>query len=378
MYSHVTPEPSFDPPQTPSRRTYCFGLLAAILIVCGLAIIIHRPSSPIISHAHLQSMHSSAFTGGCPYSYCNDKAATDPLRKLNAHFRSIYATQLSNSVDFNKFHLFIVNGSSLIFMHKEHRHRSRKVTSSVAWIPPIFSTLKSIAHIPVSLWILLSSNESTYSSTFLLALSDIQTQVAQLSPTVIDAYFHDQGALGFDVGEAKLSALEIVELSGNLLDRLMQPVSLLAGPADVFILEQFANATSPHIQTLISSASKASLSCLHNAFTKMIEDHALGASLDTIIGVVTGEDMPRSHNSFLAYLVAALDSTGEGDRVFYATHRYSESEILESVGTHLLDNRMSTSFFGKADGMQSDILGAASAKVLASWKVQGKVPLRLA
>ncbi|MCC6743903.1 MAG: hypothetical protein IT175_08580 [Acidobacteria bacterium] len=76
--------------------------------------------------------------------------------------------------------------------------------------------------------------------------------------------------------------------------------------------------------------------------------------------VIMGVHMARDGELAQQYFVRLLGEPGEGRRVVYAEGIFDEARALDLLGTHVLDGRAGTAFFGHDLRMHRDILADAA------------------
>jgi hypothetical protein len=85
--------------------------------------------------------------------------------------------------------------------------------------------------------------------------------------------------------------------------------------------------------------------------------------------------MLERKNAYIQYLNAALNSTEEGDKVFYSTHGYLDVEIYNVLRTHIADRMVGKQMFASEDRLHADVLGPSAAIIVDQWTKSGMLPL---
>jgi hypothetical protein len=80
--------------------------------------------------------------------------------------------------------------------------------------------------------------------------------------------------------------------------------------------------------------------------------------------VIMGSALPRQGNLATQYFAHLLGEKGEGRRIVYVESIFEESRALNLLGTHLLDTRIGSAFFGDPERMHRDLLSDAAREYL--------------
>jgi hypothetical protein len=271
-----------------------------------------------------------------PVALGGSEATVDRLAALNDRFHQQYAQ--------TKAEAFSLRGNSLVVLNDSI---ATLYTRAGQWEAPfqplLFNELKSICHLPLTLHMLLSRSVGK-------AEWQGHEQLAEIAGLVQSISADNVGASTFTVPAERRILSESTALIAGL-----GPVP----PQDLAErLARFLGGMRAQLESLVTVATRASLSSLHRVLSDLLIHAPPG---DTVYAVVTGEHIPEKANAYVAYLSAALGTRREGDRVYYSTHAYSLPEVLGLVKGHLADAALGRAAFGDSNRLHADLLGPAAA-----------------
>ena len=209
--------------------------------------------------------------------------------------------------------------------------------------------LKSIAHIPVTLFVALER------------LGDAPLDEAARShlgklDQVVKVLQGSLSALGEDAGQRAADA------ASKILDATTRCASgaISDGVASVAALAAYTSGVSAAMRDCASFASHLQLVSLHGAATKLLHD--LDPSERRALQVVVvGTHEGRARSLGLQYFSKLLgESPGDEERVVYAEGLRSVEEARNLAGAHRLDVVIGNAFFGDPRRLHRDVLGDAA------------------
>ena len=263
------------------------------------------------------------------------------LTALNNAFRAAYADAKSRVLAYSGPTL-IVNGDHFALLRD-----GRRVEANVG--VPIYDPVKTIAHIPLAIYVTLTPGDGAVGEDRLKTLATLR----ELIPPA----------------EASLDTLK---LSATTLARQKRIVAgSLAFLADVAgsgkfarsLLLAFTRRMAPLVMENVTEAARAQLDATHTQVSAWRQD--LGPQeWDRLHVLIIGPHMPREDLVVMQYFLRLLHEPGEGRRVVYAESLWEEPQALDLLGTHLLDGGVGEAFFGDYMRMHRDLLGDAASLYL--------------
>jgi hypothetical protein len=263
------------------------------------------------------------------------------LTALNNAFRAAYADAKSRVLA-SWGPTLIVNGDNFVLLRD-----GRRVEANVG--APVYDPVKTIAHIPLAIYVTLTPGEGAVGDDRLKTLADLR----QLIPPA-----------GRSLDTLKLSAAtrarqkQIVAASLAFLDdvagsRKFVRSSLLA----------FTRGMAPLVMENVTEATRAQLDAIHAQVSAWRRDLS-PREWDQLHVLIIGPHMPRQDLVVMQYFLRLLHEPTEGRRVVYAESLWEEPKALDLLGTHLLDGSVGEAFFGDYMRMHRDLLGDAARQYL--------------
>lgn len=225
---------------------------------------------------------------------------------------------------------------------------------TLAVTPRGFHALKSVAHIPIALFLLLSARSDAEDETRRRRLRTALDNVTRALDGEPD--------LGGEPGAgARTDAAAIVRDSQELL---AAPVGGLASGA----LDAYAAAQGPRVLRLTDAATAMQLEALHHAVETIVAPLTTTQRRALQI-VVVGDHQARERSLALQYFSARCrEAPGTEERVAYAEGATDAKAALALVGTRRLDRLIARAFFGDEKRLQRDVLGDATKRRLDEWQ----------
>ncbi len=269
--------------------------------------------------------------------------AQSPLTALNDAFRADYA-EAKQRVLAGARPVLVVAGDSFTLL----RSGDRRLEASGA--SPAYDPLKTIAHIPLAVYVILTPGEGELGGKRLQELE----QLRALIPPAVDS-------------------LKGSTLPASSLERQKRMTAECLGFIDSLVarrrferstLEAFTRHIAPLVMENVAEATRGQLDAVHKIVSAW--RHELSPEeWDRLRVVIEGPHMPREDLVVTQYFLRLLHESREGGRVIYAESLYQEAQALDLVGTHLLDGSVGDAFFGDAMRMHRDLLGDAAKEYLA-------------
>lgn len=273
-------------------------------------------------------------------------AATGPVQSpaltaLNNAFRAAYADAKSRVLK-SSGPTLIVNGDNFALLRQGQR-----LEANVG--APIYDPVKTIAHIPLAIYVTLTPGDGAVDDDRLKTLAGLR----ELIPPA----------------EASLDALK---LSAATLARQKRIVAAsLAFLDDVAgrrrfarsLLLAFTRRMAPLVMENVTEATRAQLDATHARVSAWRRDLS-PQEWNQLHVLIIGPHMPRENLIVTQYFLRLLHEPREGRRVVYAESLWEERQALDLLGTHLLDGSVGEAFFGDYMRMHRDLLGDAASQYL--------------
>ncbi len=263
------------------------------------------------------------------------------LTALNDAFRAAYA-DAKKRVLAAAGPTLLVSGDTFTLMRGERRKEVNAGT-------PIYDPVKTIAHVPLAIYVALTPGNGAIDDDRLKTLENLRTLIPPAEASL---------------NTLKLSAAtlarqkQIVSASLAFLDRAasarsFQRTALLA----------FTRRMAPLVMENVNEATRAQLDATH-AQVSALRREMSDQEWSQLHVVIIGPHMPREDLVVMQYFLRLLHEAREGRRVVYAESLWQEPQAIDLLGTHLLDGDVGEAFFGDAMRMHRDLLGDAAKKYL--------------
>jgi hypothetical protein len=263
------------------------------------------------------------------------------LTALNNAFRAAYA-DAKTRVLASSGPILIVNGDTFALVRS-----GRRVEANVG--VPIYDPVKTIAHIPLAIYVTLTPGDGAVDVDRLKTLAGLR----ELIPPA----------------EASLDSLK---LSAATFARQKQIVAASLGFLDDVagrrtftrsVLLAFTRRMVPLVMENVTEAARAQLDATH-AQVSAWRRNLSPQEWEQLHVVIIGPHMPREDLVVTQYFLRLLHEPKEGRRVVYAESLWEEPKALDLLGTHLLDGSVGDAFFGDYMSMHRDLLGDAATRYL--------------
>jgi hypothetical protein len=274
------------------------------------------------------------------------------LTSLNNAFRAAYAEARTRTLA-ETGPTLIVNGDNLSLLLRGGRRFEANAGA------PIYDPVKTIAHIPLAIFVILTPSEdgrpvdearlkSLAGLRKLIPPAEASLDTRNLSPATL--------ARQKQIVSASLAFLEDVAGKGTF-----ERSALLA----------FVRGLAPLVTENVTEATRAQIDAIHSQVTAWRRDLS-PEDWNRLHVLIIGPHMPRQDYVAAQYFLRLLHESGEGHRIVYAESLWEEPKAIELLGTHLLDSTIGEAFFGDRMRMHRDLLGDAAREYLSLLLPPGK------
>lgn len=268
------------------------------------------------------------------------QAKADPLMAMNKMFRTEYKT--ARAAVLNGIGPVIVVAFDNLILYWKGRRTSESFT------PPIYHEVKSVAHVPLTTYVMLHARTGQPIAEGLKGRLRILRQHIIASDKSLD------GRQGWTPGILKLHR-EILQASKGLIDR-----TLAAGRITRPQLVAYARRMAPRVLASADVAARAQLSGLNGLLHKWKK--RLGPDWEKVKVVNLAPRQAAPRNAQGSFVLAWLGRHLLNKRVFLTRNIFSDGAARTLLGTIFLDRAASMAFFGNTSRLERDFLSDAGAK----------------
>ncbi len=271
--------------------------------------------------------------------------SADALSELNNAFRAAYVDARGRALATSD-PILIANGNQFVLLRK-----GRRVEEKLGL--PIYDPVKTIAHIPLAIYVTLTPGDGAVEEERLKSLAHLR----ELIPPA----------------EAALDGLNLPEATVSRQKRIIAAcLAFLDGVAEKHAVARsalvaFTREMAPLVLENVGEASRAQLDATHALVSRWRRDMS-AEEWSQLHVVITGPHMAREGLVTQQYFFRLLNEPGEGGRVVFAEAVWQEAEVLNLLGVHLLDGGIGDAFFGDSTRMHRDLLGDAATQYLPELK----------
>jgi hypothetical protein len=271
--------------------------------------------------------------------HAEPSAPTDPLMILNNTFRAAYL-QAKEAMLVKSGPVILSEGDNLVL-----RKGAQRV--EVRCRPTVYHALKSFAHIPLALDVILATRAGAeiLDEPVVSELRGYRKMIAAVEASIANH--------GLDA-EQLVRQRKILDACVKFLDSVVE-----ARKCTVADRRAFTRHMTPLVMVNVAEAVRAELDALHRQVcdwkSQMTEDEWKHLSV-----VIMGAQLPRKQNLALQYFARLLDVPGEGSRITYAESIHDESQALDLMATRALDTIIGVDFFNDPLRMHRDLLSDAA------------------
>jgi hypothetical protein len=263
------------------------------------------------------------------------------LTALNNAFRAAY-TQAKSRVLASCGPTLIVSGDNFTLLRD-----GRRIEANVG--TRIYDPVKTIAHIPLAIYVTLTPGEGAVGDDRLKTLAGLRELIPPAEAS-LDSVKLPATTLA---RQKKIVAGSLAFLDDVTGKRTCTRSALLA----------FTRGMTPLVMENVIEATRAELDATHaqvSAWRRELSPQ----EWDRLHVVIIGPHMPRENLVVTQYFLRLLHEPSEGRRVVYAESLWEEPQALDLLGTHLLDGSVGEAFFGDYMRMHRDLLGDAAKQYL--------------
>jgi hypothetical protein len=265
----------------------------------------------------------------------------EALSALNIAFRTAYAEAKVRVLALSGPTL-IASGDNFVLLRDGRRFEANVGT-------PIYDPVKTIAHIPLAIYVILTPGDGALDDDRLKMLARLRALIPPAEASL---------------DTLKLSAATLARQK-RIVAGSLEFLDDVAGKRKFArsALMAFTRGMAPLVMENVTEAARAQLDATHarvSAWRRELSPREW-ASLHVVI---EGPHMPREELVVTQYFLRLLHEPREGGRVVYAESLWEEPKALDLLGTHLLDGSVGEAFFGDSMRMHRDLLGDAAGQYL--------------
>ncbi len=302
-----------------------------------------------------------------PLEAIQNKEQSDSIISLNNYFRSAYA-DLRSQIQATQTPVIVQVGDKVILFNKGVRNESTAIS-------PRYTELKTIAHVPLALYVMLiGETNKVMTNSQLDKLRDYRTLIGSVSNALSTRNFTSQQ----------------IERQGRIIKRSLSLIDSVLSQKKISKddLQKFTVSQREDCLASMSDAAEEQVNTLDHQFKFWVKNMTLEEkqSLRVVVGA---SHMPRIGNLAMQYFSAALGEPLEGRfdqeglskdnsfRLIYGENISDEEKALRLLATHLIDAGIGTYFFNDAQRMHRDLLSDAAETIIRK-KIKSKeiVPLQ--
>jgi hypothetical protein len=268
-------------------------------------------------------------------------AAPNALVELNAAFRAAYGDarlRALATVD-----PLIIHAGDRVTLVRNGRRADATAR------PAIYDSLKTIAHIPLAIYVALTPGEGPLDDSRAATLIALRDRIAPALATV-----RGQGLAADQLARQE----RVASQARSYIDGVLAVRRSTRGA-----LVEYTRSAAPLVLANVAEATRAELDTVHRQVTAWRGEMS-PAEWRRLHVVVIGAHMPRERETATAYYLRLLGEPAEGGRVVYAESLWDEKRALDLLGTHVLDGGIGDAFFGDPRRMHRDLLGDDAAAYL--------------
>jgi hypothetical protein len=263
------------------------------------------------------------------------------LTELNNAFRAAYG-EAKLRVLASSGPTLIVSGDTFVLTRQ-----GRRVEANVG--TPIYDPVKTIAHIPLALYVTLTPGEGVLDGDRLKTLANLRRLIPPAEAS-LDTLKLPAATLA---RQKRIVAASVEFLDGVTGKRSFSRASLLA----------FTRKMAPLVMENVGDATRAQLDATHAQVSKWRRE-LTPEEWGQLHVLIIGPHMPREELVVTQYFLRLLHEPAEGRRVVYAEAMWEEPKALDLLGTHMLDGAVGEAFFGDYMRMHRDLLADAAKEYL--------------
>jgi hypothetical protein len=213
----------------------------------------------------------------------------------------------------------------------------------------IYDPVKSIAHIPLAIYVTLTPGDGAVDDDRLKTLAGLREFIPPAAAS-LDSLKFSAATLA---RQKQIVAASLAFLDHVARRRKVARSRLLA----------LTRAMAPLAMENVADATRAQLDATHaqvSAWRRELSPQ----EWNRLHVLIIGPHMPREDLAVTQYFLRLLHEPTEGRRVVYAESLWEEPKALDLLATHLLDGSVGEAFFGDYLRMHRDLLGDAASQYL--------------
>lgn len=272
-----------------------------------------------------------------PPAQAQGQAKADPLKEMNKMFRAEY--RMARADVLKKIGpVVVVAFDDLILYWNGKRTRE-------SFTPPIYHEVKAVAHVPLTLYVMLQAHTGR-------ALDDaLKARLSTLRGHVAASEASLAGRPGWTPGILRLHR-DILARTRGLIDR-----TLGAGRVSRLQLVAFARQMGPKVLASANVAARAQLSSLNALLHKWRKRLGPAWRRVKVVNLAPRQAAPR--NAQGSFVLAWFGRHTLNRQVFLTRNIFSDAAARTLLGTIFLDRRASVAFFGTPSRLERDLLSDA-------------------
>jgi len=285
--------------------------------------------------------------------------AGDPLCGLNEAFRDAYSARRAAALAASG-PVVLQLGDRLVLLRGRERLEAPSTSAR-------YHELKSVAHIPFALHLLLATVDGRLDGELTRKLA-VYRRLVQRAAATIDGRFTDPA---LSARQRRILSRSLALIADVLDEGRVTPARLRA-----FIQAQRAD-----LLDTMRDAAREQVTTLHAQLTAWAAQ-LTPAERSQIHAVVSTPHMPRAGNLAVQVLEVWLgepyggrradERVTEGERVVVAEGLFDEERLLALLGTHLVDRAAATAFFDDPLRLDRDLLSDGAEEAIG--ELLGRVP----
>jgi hypothetical protein len=265
-----------------------------------------------------------------------------PWNEMNQKFRSGYSEARAA----------VLAGEGPLVIQREDRlilHYNKK-REEINIIPAKYSMLKSVAHIPLTIFVLLKNSTSApISDSTISKLQEFRTSFIKASENLAK----------WNLSEDCLQRQKlIVDRSAALIDDASKVRSISESA-----LLSFCREMGPLVLKNAYEAISAELELVDSQMKKWQTEIPEQEWKRLRVAIMSGH-MPREQNSLILYFQKYFGESREGESIIYGEGKNEEAYAEELVATHILDKGIAVFFFKDPWRMHRDLLSDGAKQYL--------------
>ncbi len=303
-----------------------------------------RKLLPLLAMVAALHLPAAAQMGSQSASAVQNQDNPDALTALNMEFRTLYS-QARDSCTARTLPLIICVGDKMSLIDKDLRLET-------TIIPPKYTQLKVVDHIPLALFVLLESHcgevldEKTRQE-----LDKIKKLTLEARPVL--------ATVGLDAPTLERQH-QLIDQSLAFLDSVQKKQKVSKAE-----LISFCRELKPMVMKNVDQAVAAQLKIMDDTIYQWREKLGAERFGDLTVVIVSGH-MPRERHTCFQYFSKLMHVKREGLKIVYSEGSDQEQAARELVGTHVLDASIGETFFKERLRMHRDLLSDGAARYLSA------------